>query len=476
MQHDLSRFEFIGHALHGTGPFRPVVVSNGTAAGVSLSSASALVRYPREGVEKYARRNEVAHYASPLMRACSRFTGYLFSRDAQREFPHQLYEVMAADVNGRGDALDVWFSRFAVDLKARGSMLLLVDMPRDMPGNLAAQIQQRKVPVWTQIAPERLTDFALAEDGKFEFAAFRGQFTRPDASQVPCVWRFDRQGWSATDNDKRVLDSGEHGLGECPILICTEAGDFPSFGPFSAIADLARRLFNLDSELDEILRSQTFSILAMEVPPTATEKDKIAAAKTAGETIGASNLLLHPGSTPSFIAPPDGPARVYMDRIKALQETIDELALDVSGSSQRESGVALQMRFHSLNGELARFAARLEDLERRAWNMTARRLGMQAMPTTRWPRDFNLADVSAELDVLQRMKDSGMPAEVIAEQEIRIVDIQFAGMDEAERQPIIDAIRNRTQEPPRGDNVIPLDQGRSSLNAALVDLVRSANA
>ena len=59
------------------------------------------------------------------------------------------------------------------------------------------------------------------------------------------------------------------------------------------------------------------------------------------------------------------------------------------------------------------------DLERRAWDMTARRLGMQAMPTTRWPRDFNLADVVAELQVLSDMQAAAMPPPVIAEQQRR---------------------------------------------------------
>ena len=49
---------------------------------------------------------------------------------------------------------------------------------------------------------------------------------------------------------------------------------------------MARRLFNSESELDEILRSQTFSLLHMQVPDGTSDDQKLAAAKVAGETIG----------------------------------------------------------------------------------------------------------------------------------------------------------------------------------------------
>ena len=60
-----SRFAFIGHALAGDGPFRPTVTYDGSGRAISTGT-SYLVRYPRESDEKYARRCELAWYASPL--------------------------------------------------------------------------------------------------------------------------------------------------------------------------------------------------------------------------------------------------------------------------------------------------------------------------------------------------------------------------------------------------------------------------
>ena len=78
-----ARFEFIGHALAGDGPFRPVVTTDGNGRAINVGT-SYLVKYPRESQEKFARRCELAFYSSPLSQACSRFVGYLSTRPAVR--------------------------------------------------------------------------------------------------------------------------------------------------------------------------------------------------------------------------------------------------------------------------------------------------------------------------------------------------------------------------------------------------------
>jgi hypothetical protein len=437
---ELSRFTFIGHALRGDGPFRPAISTDVDGRPTSVGTTY-LVKYPRESDAKFARRNELAFYASPLGQAASRFTGYLSTREPVRDLPHQLYKAVADDADGKGNALDQFWLQFMVEAKARGSMLLLIDMPAINAGNQAQQLALRAAPIWTPIAPEVLTDYQIGDDGRFVFAEFSGTYTAPDSSEaVACTWRFDRAAWRATDKAKRVLAEGEHPLGACPLLIFTEGGDFPHFGPFAAIADMSKRLFNLDSELDEILRSQTFSLLTMQVPDDSSSQQKLDAAAVAGQTIGTNNLLVHSGSTPAFIAPPDGPAKVYLDRIAGLQARIDDIALNVATPSARESGIALQLRFQAINAELSRFASRMEDLEANAWELSRRWLGMTAAPTVQWPRDFNLLDVLQELQVLAEMRATAMPEPVIAQQMRRITSQQFVGADQATQDDINAAI------------------------------------
>lgn len=442
---DITRFKFIGFALNGDGPFRPLISYDSKARPIAVAS-SYLIQYPRESETKYARRNEIAWYASPLAQVVSKFAGYLANRPAVRSMANPLYDAMAADIDGKGNGIDGFWSQFITEAKARGSMLLLVDMPLAIAPTLDQQVRARVAPYWTAIKPELLTDYEIGDDGKFSYAEFSGNFTKNDAERVDCTWHFDRTSWRAVDGMQRTLAEGEHPLNECPLLIFTEGGDFPHFGPFSPIADLSRRMFNLDSELDEILRSQTFSLLTMQVSENSTDAQKVQAAQVVGETIGSSNLMVHSGSTPAFIAPPDGPARIYLDRIAALRDQINEIGLVIASSSQRESGLALQMRFQALNSELARFAGRMESFERRAWELSRQWLGLTTAPQISWSRDFNMADVVAELDILASMQGAAMPAEVVAQQQQRIVSVQFAGLDQERQNEIHAAIDQRLLE------------------------------
>lgn len=442
MKKETERFKFIGHALRGDGPFRPEVATDTYERPYDVGT-TALVRYPRESEQKFAVRNQIAFYASPLLKASSRFVSHISEKPVSREIVNDLMSVMADDIDGKGNEVDVFWQGFMVNARARGSMLMLVDMPAALGANAADQLQNRLAPYWTPIDPADVEDYQVNETGKFDFISFRGTYIAEDGEQEPCVWMFDTQGWSCKDQkDERVIEEGEHPLGECPVIAFTEYGDFPAFGAFAPIADLAKRLFNLESELDEILRSQTFSLLTLQVPEDSGIQDRVDAAKAAGETIGTNNLMVHSGSTPAFIAPSDGPARVYMDRIESLKEEINEIALQVATPNQRESGYAMQMRFQQINAELSRFAKRMEDFERRAWALSAKWLGQDNAPEVSWPRNFNISDIDQELETLRSMGDTVMPDEVLRQQKKRIVSMQFDGLEENEMEGLLSSIED----------------------------------
>jgi hypothetical protein len=445
------RFRFIGHALAGDGPFRPVVSTDVDGLATNAGS-SYLIRYPRESDAKFARRCELAFYASPLMQACSRFAGYMATKPPTRTIENPLYQVMAADIDGKGNSLEEFFAQFVIQFKARGSMLLLVDMdaaPADRAPNQAAQIAQRVAPYWSMVKPEDVTDYELGDDGKFAWVEFAGNWTSPEGQRIACTWRFDRTSWKATKKDaagsSQALAKGDHPLGECPLLICTEGGDFPHFGPFAAIADLSKRLFNMDSELDEILRGQTFSLLTMQVEDGTNSEQKLAVAQTAGQTVSTANMLVHSGSTPAFIAPPDGPATTYLQRIEKMRLQIDEIGLNVATINQQESGVAMKMRFQTINASLAATANRVQGIERRAWALSQKWLALTTAPEIAWADDFDIADIEAELQILLEMQQSAMPKEIIAEQQKRVVQLQFGNLPDETVAGLNAAIDDQTR-------------------------------
>lgn len=443
---NVSRFAKISAALHGTGGFAPSVVYDVDGKPINVASSTYLTAYPRESDGKFAGRNAIAWYVSPLAHAVGNFVNFMTQRTPMRDLPHELYAAVADDADMRGNDIDTFWYGFMVEARARGTMLLLVDMPAVNPQSMGDQIRQRAVPYLMAIAPEMLKKWQIGNDGKFDWATLPMSYTFADGSQKTCDWTFDRVGWRVTV-DGKVIDGGDHGLNECPLLIFSESpGDFPTFGAFSPIADIAVRLFNAQSELDEILRSQTFSLLTMQVTDSATDDQKLAAAKIAGQTIGTQNLLVHTGNTPAFIAPPDGPAQIYTELIKDLRAQADEIGLNIKAPQSRESGIALQMRYMRLNAALGSFARRMEDFEARAWSIVQQYLGLSVSPTVNWSDDFQLADIKVELEILGSMQLSGMPQEVIAKQQQRIVSLQFPSVAPDEMDELIQSINESALE------------------------------
>lgn len=381
---DPSRYQRIADAIQGTGGFR---------------DGSYLVQYPRESDNKFARRQAIAWYANSMRPACQRFAGYLTKRPPQRDVTQPVLQSFLDACNWQNDSLDVFWSGFMLDAKARGSLLVLVDMPAE------GMETDRTWPALTAIAPERVTAYALSPQGALASVTFSDTLAL-DGKETAVSRTYDEAGWRVTVGGQ-IIEQGQHDIGVCPILAFTESGLFPAEGEFATIADLSLRLYNLRSELDEILRAQTFSLLTYKVPADRFPLDMGGVA----QSIGTHNLLQTFDGGAEFIAPPEGPARVYLDVIAQVEGLIRQAALivDIPTSNSQESGVALQLRFQALNASLVHFARRMEDFERRVWELVGRWLGIEPNVSVSWGKDFSIADLKTELEIAQNMAALNAP-------------------------------------------------------------------
>jgi len=459
-----QRFSFLAEAFDGCGGFAPRVtwedqlltttdqqgnLISATRRVPKTSGPCHLVPYPRESAEKFAARAAVAVYENHLREACERFVGYLGRRRPMRDgVDAPLTQLMLGDADMRGTPLDLFWVGFALQAKARGSMLLLIDMPSDEPAeSLRDQQERRIVPMLRAIKPEALIDIEVDDETGLVDRVTLGVAEEADGAMRACELTYDAEGWVLRFGD-RVIDSSPHGFGQCPVLVLTESRqDFPHVGKYAQIADLSRRIFNARSELDEILRGQTFSLLTLQVPEG--ERHSFNAAETAA-TIGTHSMLVHGGATPAFVSPDSGPADVYLRVIEALESSIKRIAQDdaTSGDGPQESGVARRLRFERLNTDLASFALGMQSLERRMWAMFHRALGTENRVTVEWPTDFNLVDSAAELDILALMQSTGFPPAVLAQKRQVIAAAEFDAADDDVKAAMVAAINEQSQEQP----------------------------
>lgn len=475
-QRSVARFTFLNEAFHGIGGFAPQVlweyqqVTSKLQDGTPITSTRRvpklgapgyLVPYQRESAEKFAARAAVAVYENHLREACERFVGFLGRRAPMRSnIDAPLVQLLLQDADMRGTPLDQWLSSFALHAKARGTMLLLIDMPsepgEDEPVSLQEQIERRRVPYLQMIGPELVTDYDLDDEtGLFESVSI-AVTEEVDGVRQKCTRTWTAQEWMLKVGDKTV-QQGTHPFGYCPMIAFTESGDlFPHVGKYAQIADLSRAIYNARSGLDELLRSQTFSILTVQIPPEAQNQYS---AMDAVATIGTSSMLTHPGITPAFVSPNSDSADTYLNVIAQLQISISRVAMDEAttedGRTAMESGVARRLRFERLNSDLASFARRLQAMERRMWTLFHNALGTQNDIKIEWPSDFNLVDTKAELDVLLAFMATGFPPAVLTAKRRSIAGAEFDGADDEVKASIFAAIDEQDQEPAGEPNLEP---------------------
>lgn len=464
--HSKQRFTFLAEAFHGVGGFAPQVlwesqaVTTKTADGTpiqairrvpKLAAPCHLVPHPRESPERFAARAAVAVYENHLREACERFVGFLGRRRPVRDgVDAPLVQLLLADADMRGNGLDVFWQSFALHAKARGSMLLLLDLPasdpEEGPVSLQDQLERRAVPYLRAICPEQVRDVDIDDEtGAVEWLEL--DCTEDvGGKEVACVRRWDAQTWSIWHKDE-LIAQGEHGFGQCPVIPFTESGDcYPHVGKYAQIADMSRGVFNNRSRLDEILGGQTFSVLTLHVPPESSAVYNVSGAVA---DIGISSILTHPGDRPAFISPDQGNAETYLRVVDQLQAAIKRVSMDdstASGTSGAESGVARRLRFERLNSDLASFAHRMQQVEARMWEMFHRQLGTDNRVKIEWPSDFNLVDTAAEIDILISMQAAGFPAAVLQAKRLTVAMAEFDSADPDVQAAVRAAIGEQVQE------------------------------
>lgn len=378
----INEWLFAAQAYEGTGGF---------------STGGEIEQYGRESDTKYEDRQELAkrEYENIFDSKISRYVGYLFKSTPQRDTSNVLLTAIKDDVNRRRESADIFFNTFAKNGKVRGVNLLLIDSPTQQPESLQEQVEKRIAPYFVEILPERVIEYKLDAFGAFDYIAFgeeidNGEYGTPSVEQI--VRYYDKKEWRVYDGKGHVTDFGDHGLTICPVLIFSEKGKFESLGEFTQLSGMSKRLYNLESEHKELLRGQTFSLLTVW-----TEKGSAPDIK-----VGVDSTLMYSGDhPPAFISSDAAQAQTYENKIIKVKEAMDRVAYDVSTSSGQEAGIALEIKFESLNSSLSGYAQRLEDVERQAWDIVCDKLGISRDSIDiLYNMEFSISDINSEIETL----------------------------------------------------------------------------
>jgi hypothetical protein len=388
---------------------------------------SYLDQYPREEAAKYMQRQAIAHYQNYVEAIFDLLISYTLKRPATVEDLPPLVETWRRNVTLSGSSYnDLLGQVIARNAGLMGWCPVLVDQMPQEAGISVQEVRERGLraePFLAALTPANLRDWYRDENGVLQWVKLRLQYRQhPDPLGEPrqierfkIYTRADVRGWDVVDDEIIATSEATHPFGQVPLISFQHKPSFedPVRG-VSMVGDAAiaaRRLFNLDSEFDEHLRSQVFALLQVPVPPGGEPPKEVIA--------GTQNAVMVPADSSQpymFVAPPGSVADTYERRIDATTREIFRRARTKFGSTgaQIQSGVSKQWDFEETNRLLSDFAKHLARGEAELYRLVAGALGVpqDAVDKIRViaPTDFAVEDLAAELDNAAKALGLGLGA------------------------------------------------------------------
>lgn len=445
---DLNIYDFMDYAYHGSDGFR-----DGTY----------LVPHSREMF--YDRRRELAFYKNftrPIIRA---MVEPIFTKEAPRE----------VRVNGEAASEDHKFNLFIEDADNAGTHLQTLSEDIITTARLHSVTFVVVENFLTEEQPK--TDEEAKESRIFPYI-----YNRKANQVVDSQWEVDKFGniveimfkeecekiivkgkvkleerfvkWTSMDaifykkdpnhdNMYIEIDRIEHGLGIVPVVSIysvrrkkhTELLVDPSLYD---IAKLNHTIFNKDSEIRELERSQGFSLLYLQGEP-------------GNFTVGPNNVVFVPMAAtipPGFVSPEPAIQKNLMGNQKEIREDLFRIAEQsgVTGVQSAKSGVAMQWDFFAHESVLKKTSHLATAFEEKVSNIFKLYTKEEFDYIVHYPERFQPNDKLVEIKTLDNYLLMGMPPKATALAKEKATRMVFSEEDKDRVEEAIDEINETSND------------------------------
>lgn len=383
---------------------------------------------PSQPSPKLKTRRKMARYENVGATLLDQVRAALFRKPPDRTFADPAtiddtnpLKAFWANADGNGRSIDAFMQEAWTVAAVFGHSILLADRDGETPeGQTPSQADAPPVllrgytpldmPDWLVDGAGRLTAVRLLE------AAPRESFTEVFTAPGYQVREVTAEGWSvelvqtarkpsnsAQTAEKTVED---HGFKALPVIVlyARRRALTPMIGR-SVMGDPALYidLYNLISEVRELLRNQTFAILNIPIGDANLSQ----AQELTGQTTGTGNVLfsMQPAD---FISPQDTNVAAYHEHIDRLIRTIYRLAVVGwdSDSLDAESADSRKLKKEDLHQMLSGYAAECEDAETQIAKLVYRAhygdswqtQWEKDQPSISYPDDFNVDSLADMLE------------------------------------------------------------------------------
>ena len=378
-----------------------------------------LFQHKREQAAAYETRKSIAYYLNYLQPTVNSHVDPIFRKEPARTTSDAFMTEFLGDVDTKGTPMTKFMKHAGFAAKLMGVAAIVMDNAKEekKAKTAADALATRQFPYAYVVTKDNFTKWKTDRLGNLKYFAYSEPYQDPNEGEVSAasiaenikqsdsasaeiqyrIWTPTE--WAVCDKDGGIIESGDNPLGRVPVTLLYGKSVLPGKldveSMFYPIAKTNLRLFNLCSELDEILRNQAFSILIY------PHKDP------SSLTIGVNNAMGFDGAeskfAPSFIAPPSGPAEWLMKHIDRLIQEMYRMAMLThlsGGTDESRTGAAKAWDFEATNKVLADFAANCYYTEVQMAKLFA--MWTSKDPATfdfsvRYSSDFSIRDTEQEL-------------------------------------------------------------------------------
>jgi hypothetical protein len=397
-----------------------------------------LDRYPREEAPLYEERKKRAYYLNLVAAIVDAYASAVFRRDPARVLPDSV-RGFEEDATGEGDSLTDF---------VREVMTFALSALR---GFVVVDVDDQETPYAHMVHPANLLDFAHdPSTGEYLWALIAEEHVEdsdPFAERVEekryRLWTPER--WYVFGDDGAALDEGDNRAGVVP-LIEAAPGQMPL--PMVDIARINRRVYNICSQIDEILCNVTFPQPYLQQAEEGFEDGERVAPDVSPIQMGTARMfLLSHGTTmpPGYLVPPDGPIQRQMEERERLIRAIYSLAgLERTApdeQKQPQSGVAKAYDFRETNARLGAVAQAAERLEFEMLSLL-NAYGFEGEFNVVYRKDYNVRDFRLVLEDYATISETNLPAAVKRRSALELAGQIAEDASPEEKQEIQEAVEN----------------------------------
>lgn len=444
--------------------------------------------------EKFKRRRKLTRYENFAAAVLDTFVDYQYAKAITRTIgqpapggtPRKGHPIESwwEDVDGQGTDMTSWLRVTQVLADTYGHLFVVIDREQDTttwrPRTRADEgrlVLRRYLPLdaldW--LAPrDRLTAIKFAEATErtslLDEAPPAPTHAAMDASDVEYrLWT--ATAWSLVDADGAIKGGGPHAYGEVPVVqyFARRRARIPLVGR-SLLGDgrLFKDHYNVLSELRELMRAQTFSLLNIQLGPM---EDVGAARGLMGDHLGTDSILWTRGAA-SFLAAPSGPVVDYMNELQQIERKIFRLTgLPWEGDSAApESAGSRRLKAMDLNRLLAGHADEAERFEyqiARLWfiGTYGRDAGLAAFDKSelaiKHPDDFHTEELLTALTDAQLALTLGLGPTANTHVRQRLIPLLLPDLDQDTRKKVDAEIEaNAAAEAEFRDRMAQMESGQ----------------